>query len=216
MNIAKLLEAFLRLFSRKPEPVPAFNAALFFAAVRKVTNRLDQTQVDVINAILAAMAGKPASWVAYVLATAWHEARFRPIGEIGKGRGKRYGKPNARLKAIPNPPDYGGQIPYGRGLSQLTWVENYEWADKALGLQGALLANFDLALEPDIAVKILVRGMEEGAFTGKSLADYLPDNEGRPQQFVNARRIVNGTDRASLIAGHAVAFQAGLIEGGWQ
>lgn len=204
----KLIRFLIALFSRKREPEPGdynttFNASVFYNAVREVTNRLDQTQVDVINAILAAMAGKPASWVAYVLATAWHEARFRPIGEIGKGKGKPYGKPGKY-----------GQAQYGRGLVQLTWDANYEWADKALGLQGALLANFDLALEPDIAVKILVRGMEEGAFTGKSLSDYLTD--GTLQQFINARRIVNGTDRASMIADHAVRFQTGLKAGGWQ
>lgn len=204
-----ILQFFIRLFSRKrapePEPQPDFNAALFFDAVRKVAGPLGQVQVDIINAILEAMAGKPASWVAYVLATAWHEAMFRPIEEIGKGRGRPYGKPGKY-----------GQSQHGRGLVQLTWDANYEWADKALGLQGALLADFDLALRPDIAVKILVRGMEEGAFTGKSLSDYLPGIADTQQQFINARRIVNGTDRASTIAGYAMNFQAGLNAGGWQ
>lgn len=211
-----LIKFLLSLFGRAPEPAPRFNAKPFFDALRGVTGRLDQGQVDIINAILEAMAGKPVSWVAYVLATAWHEAKFVSRAEIGKGRGKRYGKPNARMRAIPNPPDYGGQIPYGRGLPQLTWCENYEWADGALGLNGALLADFDLALRPDISVKILIKGMEDGAFTGKSLADYLPEPIGRMQQFTNARRIVNGTDRANRIAGYAMNIQDALSAGGWQ
>ena len=28
---------------------------------------------------------------AYVLATAWHESKFKPVEEIGKGKGKPYG-----------------------------------------------------------------------------------------------------------------------------
>lgn len=222
MAISEILQFFVRLFSRPREPAAVkkpgalADPKALFDAIRAVTVRLDQGQVDIVNAILEAMAGKPASWVAYVLATAWHEARFRPIREIGKGQGRPYGQPAARLKPYPGAPEYGGQVPYGRGLVQLTWCENYEWADKALGLQGALLADFDLALRPDIAVKILVRGMEEGAFTGKSLSDYLPGIADTQQQFINARRIVNGTDRASTIAGYAMNFQAGLNAGGWQ
>lgn len=200
-----LLQFLLSLFGRAPEPVSQFNAKAFFDALRGVTGRLDQGQVDIINAILEAMAGKPASWVAYVLATAWHESHFRPIEEIGKGRGRPYGKPGKY-----------GQSQHGRGLVQLTWDANYEWADKALGLQGALLADFNLALRPDIAVEILVTGMEQGAFTGKSLSDYLPDPIGRMQQFTNARRIVNGTDRANRIAGYAMNIQDALSAGGWE
>lgn len=175
----------------------------FYAAVRQVTKALNQTQVDSINAILAGAAHHPIGWVAYELATAWHEARFEPIPEIGKGRGKPYGQPG----------EYG-QAQYGRGLVQLTWDRNYEWADKALGLDGALLKDFDLALDPDIAARILVLGMETGAFTGKSLSDYISER-GTPGEWVQARRIVNGTDRAQLIAGYAERFRDALDAGKW-
>jgi hypothetical protein len=179
--------------------------AAFFASVRSgITKGLDQTQVDTINALLAAASHWPVSWLAYGLATAWHEARLRPIEEIGKGRGRPYA---ARGKY--------GQPQYGRGLVQLTWDRNYEWADKELRLDNALLDNFDLALDPGIATKILVKGMEQGAFTGKSLDDYLPRDRASQPQFVAARRIINGTDRAELIAGYAVQFQNALIIGDW-
>ena len=177
--------------------------AKFFAVVRKITGSLDQVQVDTITRILAGAAHWPVGWLAYGLATAWHEARLKPIPEWGKGAGRPYAKAGKY-----------GQAQYGRGLVQLTWDANYEWADKALGLDGSLLANFDRALEPDIAARILILGMETGAFTGKKLADYIGER-GTPANFKSARRIINGTDKADLIADHAVKFQAALDAGGW-
>ena len=56
------------------------------------------------------------------------------------------------------------------------------------------------AKEFSIAAKILVQGMRDGTFTGKKLSDYLGDD------FFNARRIVNGTDRASEIAAIAESY----------
>jgi len=35
------------------------------------------------------------------------------------------------------------------------------------------------------------------------------------EQFKNCRRIINGTDKASMIAGYALQFQEALQEGGW-
>lgn len=189
--------------------------AAFFGKLRGVTGSLDQEQVDVVNFMLEKAAHWPTSWVAYALATAWHEARFRPIPEIGRGRGKKYGVAGARMRSIPSPPMYGGQIPYGRGLVQLTWNDNYEWADNALGLNGTLLADFDRALELPIAADILVKGMQGGKFTGKGLSDYLPGETGTRDQFKQARRIINGTDRAEMIAAYAGGFQDALKKGGW-
>jgi hypothetical protein len=176
----------------------------FFAGVRKVTGPLKQMQVDTVSGLLASAAHWPLSWLAYGLATAWHEARFEPVEEIGKGRGKAYGKPGRY-----------GQSQHGRGLVQLTWDDNYERADDELELGGRLLADFNLALDPDIATAILVRGMEEGWFTGKKLADYLPGERGTFKQFEQARRIINGTDKMSLIADHAIGFQDAGAGGGW-
>lgn len=149
----------------------------------------------------------PASWAAYTLATAVHETAgtLRPIREYGKGAGRKYGVPGRN----------NGQVAHGRGDVQLTWDDNYERADRELGLNGALIANYDLALDPGISAKVIVRGMEKGWFTGKGLADYLPAAASRAQ-FSSARRIVNGTDMADLIAGYAETFQTALQAGGWQ
>lgn len=168
----------------------------FYAAVRPIFGgALSQKQVDGIEALLAATEGLPMSHRAYLLASAKHETAdtMQPIAEYGKGKGKPYGKPGRH-----------GQAQYGRGYVQLTWDDNYERADEALGLNGALLKDFNLAMQPTIAAKILVRGCSEGWFTGKKLADYLPGD------YRGARRVVNGLDKADLIAGYAREFEAAL------
>lgn len=182
--------------------------ASFFASVRKITGALNSTQVETINGLLASAAHWPVGWLAYGLATAWHEARLMPIEEIGKGQGRPYGIPGKYRQAQ-----------YGRGLVQLTWDRNYEWADKAVaeaGLlpRGAILADFSLVMRPDVAAFILVKGMEDGAFTGKALKDYI-GQRGTMAEFTNGRCIINGTDRAELIAEYAVQFQDAIVAGGW-
>lgn len=175
--------------------------AAFFAALRAKFGPLSQSQVDGINFKLKAMARWPVQWVAYGLATSWHETAktLQPIEEYGKGRGRKYG--------VPGP--HGGQIAYGRGDVQLTWPENYALMDRELGLNGALIADYNKALDPDISARIMVHGMENGRFTGKGLKSYpLGD-------YANYRRIINGTDKADLIAGHARGFEAALEAGGW-
>lgn len=208
------------LLSDPPErPAPAApeshglaNPSAFFAYVRArppLGPTLSQAEVDGCTRILGACAAArfPVAWAAYVQATAVHETagQLRPIAEYGKGAGRPYGKPGRN----------GGQVAYGRGDVQLTWDENYERADHELGLGGRLIANYDLALDPEISARIIVRGMQEGWFTGKALAAYLPATATQAQ-FVAARRIVNGTDKAELIAGYAVTFQASLQAGGWR
>lgn len=187
-----------------PKSRAMHNPEAFFAAVRKITGPLDQVQVDTINRLLAAAAHWPAGWLAYGLATAWHEARLKPIEEWGKGRGRAYAKPGKY-----------GQSQHGRGLVQMTWDRNYEWADKALGLGGSLLADFNRALEPEIATRILVLGMEEGAFTGKKLGNYLTGEGGDLPSFTRCRLIINGTDRAEMIAEIAIEFLGAVEAGGW-
>ena len=67
-----------------------------------------------------------------------------------------------------------------------------------------LANNPDLALEPKNAANILIAGMLTGAFTGMSLSRCI--KTGETQEFVNARKIINGTDRDKLVAGYAVKF----------
>jgi peptidoglycan hydrolase-like protein with peptidoglycan-binding domain len=124
---------------------------------------------------------------AYVLATTeWETARtFRPLEEYGKGRGRTYGRPDPQT----------GKTYYGRGFPQLTWKSNYERYGKILGID--LVNKPELALNPNVSLFILVHGMRHGKFTGRSLPEFVNATK---SDFINARRVVNGMDKASTIA----------------
>jgi predicted chitinase len=136
-------------------------------------------------------------WLAYALATAFHETAFtmQPIREYGRGRGRDYGRPD---------PDTG-QAYYGRGFVQLTWKVNYETASRALGID--CVRDPDLVMQPENAAFILFQGMKDGWFTGRRFSHYLNAEQ---CDYRNARRIINGTDRANTIAGYALDFEAAL------
>lgn len=182
--------------------------AAFFAQMRAAFGPLEQSQVDGTNALLAAM-GKarwPIAWAAYGLATAWHETAhtMQPVEEAF-WKDDAWRKRNLRYYPW-----------HGRGYVQLTWERNYAKADEECGLGGALLSNRALAMRPEIAAQIMVRGMEGRWFTGKGLADYLPlSGQAGHDAYKRARKIINGNDKDSEIAKIALAFEAALQAGGW-
>jgi predicted chitinase len=97
----------------------------------------------------------------------------------------------------------------GRGYVQLTWKVNYQKAARELNQN--LIDHPDLAMRPDNAALIMRRGMMDGWFTGYRFSDYLPaQGPATAQQFTRARRIINGTDKAALIARYATQFQRAL------
>jgi len=187
----------------------------FFATAREriFHGELAQGQVDGINAILAAfdkaLPKSDVRWPAYALATAYHETRgtMEPVKEYGEGRGHAYGLPEGPWK----------QVYYGRGDVQLTWEANYAHATRELRAHGLLTPDQDLektpdlACDPAIAAFIMAIGMSEGWFTGVKFSDCLAAKT----DFVEARRIINGLDRAYLVAGYAYIFLASLQKGGW-
>ncbi len=191
-----------------PQATKLADAPHFFRSIRHALGALDQKQVDGFNILLAAMGAAcwAASWTAYGLATAWHETAhtMRPVEEAF-WKSDTWRKTNLRYYPW-----------HGRGYVQLTWERNYQKADEECGLGGKLVADKALAMKPDIAAQILVRGMAGGWFTGKSLVDYCPvDRHADQAAFKAARRIVNGQDKAAGIAKIALAFQAALEDGGW-
>jgi peptidoglycan hydrolase-like protein with peptidoglycan-binding domain len=147
----------------------------------------------------------PVSWLAYILATTYHETActMKPIEEYGKGAGHPYGEPD---------PDTG-QIYDGRGYVQLTWIYNYQKAQEyvvnfnTLKNDLDLVNNPDLALTPWVAAQVAIGGMSQGWFTGKALPNYLTDTS---TDYFNARRIINGTDKAQAIAAFAVECEDAL------
>jgi hypothetical protein len=186
------------------------NRQFFFdhARVYLFGGALRQPQIDGLTSILDEWeenwAKKDDRWLAYMLATTHHETdrSMRPVEEYGKGRGRQYGK---RIKMSGEAYDDTDSIFYGRGYVQLTWYENYERAGDELGLD--LLDEPELALQPEIASAIMFLGMSQGWFTGKRLSQYFgPDVE----KWEEARRIINGRDKASLIAGYARQYYAAI------
>ena len=125
-------------------------------------------------------------WLAYALATAFHETAhtMKPVTEYGSRRyltSKKY-------------------WPYiGRGYVQLTWDWNYA--------KYGIKDDPEKALDPDFSAFILIDGMVKGIFTGRGFSNYFNDKKDDP---VNARRIINGKDKAELIAGYHRKFLQGL------
>jgi putative chitinase len=171
----------------------------FYNIIREklFNGKISKSQVEGIELFLNAGVDDKRH-LAYILATVHHETAqtFQPIEEYGKGKGKPYGKQSPTT----------GQIYYGRGYVQITWESNYRRFKALLGID--LINHPELALNHDIALRITLTGMNEGKFTGKKLSDYFNEKK---TDWVNARRIINGTDKAELIGDYAMIFYKALI-----
>ena len=200
-------------------PVGLEDAKAFFDSVRESRifgGGLTQDQVTGLETVcsVAKSASWPIAFTAYALATAAHETAYKmhPVREAF-WFDENWRRRNLR-KYYPF---------YGRGYVQLTWKENYEKADRELDLGGRLTGNLDVALEPDIAARIMVRGMQEGWFAADrktrkphTLAVHLPaTGVASVAQMMSARRIINGIDKKREIAEVALKFQKALQAGGW-
>jgi hypothetical protein len=164
------------------------NMPYFFDRIRRSVfgGKLTQKQVDGINKIInyrnTTYPKMPDAELAYLLATVTHETAFtmQPVTEYGSAaylRSKKY-------------------WPWiGRGLIQITWKTNYAKYG---------ITNPDDALKWPLSLKIAFDGMIFGRFTGKKLSDYIVP--GKTPNFVGARSIINGTDKAKLIAGYANSY----------
>lgn len=129
--------------------------------------------------------------IAYILATVeWETGRtFKPVREA-YWKSEEWRRQNLRYYPY-----------YGRGYVQLTWEANYRKYSQIIGMD--LINNPDLALQPDIALFILVHGFKHGTFTGKKLDDYI---NGSRCDFINARRCINALDKAQEIAALAEKY----------
>jgi len=154
-------------------------------------------------------AGLLRNQAAYVLATAWHETGgFKWMREI-------WG-PTAAQRRYEGRADLGNVVAgdgkkfMGRGFVQITGRRNYTVWSRRLGLD--LLKEPQLAERPEHAARILVDGMRLGTFTGKKLSDFITLER---SDFHNARRIVNGMDRAKTVGDYAREFDVLLRADGY-
>jgi hypothetical protein len=123
---------------------------------------------------------------AYLLATVTHETAYKmqPVKEMG-------GEAYLRSKKY---------FPYvGVGLIQATWKRNWD----ILGIKSV-----EDGLQWPSALYAAFYGMDSGIYTGRRLGDYI--GHGRID-YVNARRIINGIDRAEDIAKIAGSYRKALL-----
>jgi putative chitinase len=196
------------------------NRDFFFqqARLRLFGGSLGQSQVDGLTGILdeweKSHAKSDDRWLAYMLATAHHETdrTMRPIKEYG---GVSYftkmydpapkGTRHALAVKMGNTTPGDGARYCGRGFVQLTWKTNYGAMSPVTGVD--LVKNPDRAMELPVATKIMFHGMINGSFTGKKLSQYFNKTTG---DWKNARRIINGLDKANAIADYGNRYYGAI------
>jgi putative chitinase len=196
----------------------AINRKYFYDYVRLnlFEGKLKQKQVDGMTVLLnyweKEMAVEDDRWLAYVLGTVHHEVdrHMQPIEEYGSESYFRRmydieGERPYKAKELGNVNPGDGNKFHGRGFVQVTGRNNYQYWSNRLGED--LIENPDLALDTEIATRIAFEGMRMGPFTGKKLEDYF-----NPQKddWTNARRIINGLDKANLIASYGKQYYAAI------
>jgi hypothetical protein len=193
----------------------------FFDAVRVslFDGVLQRRQVTGLTAILdrgGSAAETDDRWLAYMLATAHHETgrTMQPVRETFAASDARAivlldsAFEHGRLPSVSVPywrRDAQGKSWLGRGLVQLTHRANYEKMAQATGID--LVSRPERAMEMAVAVDILFTGMRTGAFTGRRLDQYFSADR---EDWTGARRIINGRDRAALVAGYGRRYLAAI------
>lgn len=209
------------------------NREVFYSTIRKsLFRKLSQSQVDGINGILEAfdkVGDGDKDTLAYALATAYYETgrkmvpvregfattdagARRAVNNLARKRG-----PNSAVARYAQPAGPYGHVYYGRGHVQLTWLENYKNSSADAGVD--LVKNPDAMLDPVISARVLIKGLIDGRWSGKRKglsyyegSDDFLDN----QEAIAARATVNGSDKASLIAGYHRQFYDALTAADWQ
>jgi putative chitinase len=211
--------------------------AIFYDDVRNnlFNGRLSQGQVDGMEAILDFWENPPVQptgdfkvnwdirslgWLAYMFATTLHETAFtmQPIDEFG---GTEYFRRNyCNRDDLGNGPAFGGKTDdgprfHGRGYVQLTGRRNYTKVTPIVREFYAGSSDFTVdpqdVKEPRYAAVIMFYGMFLGIFTGLALKNFIGDpHQGQMVDYINARRVINGLDKARTIAGYAQEFEQAL------
>ena len=192
--------------------------------------KFTQVQVDVAQMLIAKSHGLRADALAYILATAWGEAKFTPqrenmsysaarIREVWPSRFPTVAdaKPYERQPVKLANKVYNGRLGNregsndgwdfrGGGLDQLTGRVNYRKRN--------IEQDPDAILKPEVAARSIIAGMTLGDYRGPKLSDYFND---RGANFAGARAIINDDVKANgqRYARYALAFLNALIAAGY-
>jgi len=167
-------------------------------------------------------------WLAYALATAWHETggRMVPVREgFATSDAQAYERVTeyCRRKNISNyaARHSNGQSYYGRGYVQLTHGINYKTMGQHLSVGSRFYDAPDDVMRPDTGAEILIDGMIFGLFRPNKgrLSDYF---NGQHQRWHGARDLINGDKNkqpnwadgksiGTLVADYGRAFRGALI-----
>lgn len=158
------------------------NLSYIFATARLETN-------ETFGAV------EEAYWISESARIHYYQTMYDPVLGMNQAR---------KDKAIElgNTQEGDGVRYHGRGFCQITGKTNYSKAGEYLGID--LTNNPNMAKEPANAIKIILYGMHVGLFTGKKLSDYIIGNI---PDYYNARKIINGLDRANDIKGYAIKLE---------
>ncbi|MES0092927.1 glycoside hydrolase family 19 protein [Mesorhizobium sp. M0030] len=198
------------------------NEKFFFDYTRTYLfdGHMSQSQFDGISGILKlwndTLATKDDRWLAYMLATAHHETgrTMQPVRETFAATDEKAisilekAWNAGKLPWVTNPYwrwDQNHQSWLGRGLVQLTHQANYKRIGDAVGVN--LVADPAAAMNPDVARQVMVQGMIKGVFTGYTLAQFFNPKKA---DWKNARRIINGIERADLVASYGLRYYAAI------
>ena len=183
--------------------------------------KLSQEQVDGLNIILDTVNSsefnvKDKRIAAYILATSfWETGRtMQAVKEKTDKTGEAYffrmydikGSRPQVAKRLGNLYPGDGVKFAGRGQVQLTGRTNYFNMGNYLKLD--LINNPDLLLDNKVSARVLVHGILEGSFTGVGINRYVTNLK---TDYVNARRIINGVDKANEIASIATQFEKAIV-----
>lgn len=192
-----------------------FNRKTLFKYVRNAPfgGTLTQQQVDGIEDCLDYIEARPSVYkdvrhVAYYFATTHHETggRMVPVREtFAKSDAQAIARLDAAYNAGRLPqvrtrywrPNKNGVAHFGRGRNQVTWEANYKFIEDKTGKP--FVSNPNLLLDSKIDCSVSIPALMEGWWTrgNHKLPDYFDAMHNDP---INARRIVNGTDKAKHIA----------------
>lgn len=190
------------------------NKKRFFDSYRATFGKLRASQVlgidTVIDCLNTSVDITDLRQIAYMLATIKHECAntWKPIEEYGPNSYFAKYEFNTNLgRDLGNIYPGDGLLYKGRGYAMITGRANYfrfsRRLDMPVGLD--LIAHPDRALNAQLAFRILTIGCTEGLFTGLCLGKFINTTN---CDYRNARRVINGLDKAKEIESMAISFES--------